>query len=130
VSEHPQGGSAEPRFLLMKRGLYYRPDNCGYTGIKERAGRYHESDASPRNGVVAVHEDDAEDFSPACFDDLAREHLQATITRLEADIVGLREALAYIDQQVSHGNLGDWSMALAHIRRRAREALSSGGGRS
>lgn len=35
------GEVADDRYLLVKRGLYYRPDNRGYTGIKEYAGRYH-----------------------------------------------------------------------------------------
>ena len=83
----------ERRYLLMKRDLYYAPDNKGYTGIKDKAGRYLESDASPRNGVTAIHEDEAPDFSPACWDDLKVAHLQDRIAALEADNARLREAL-------------------------------------
>lgn len=28
------------RYLILKRDLYYRPNACGYTGIKDHAGRY------------------------------------------------------------------------------------------
>lgn len=28
------------QYLLMKRGLYWRPDGMGYTGAKISAGRY------------------------------------------------------------------------------------------
>lgn len=88
----------ERRFLLVKRGLYYAPDNHGYTGIKERAGRYLESDASPDSGVTAIHEDEAPDYSPACFHDTAREHLQSKVDRLRAENEALREALGQIVQ--------------------------------
>ena len=80
----------ERRYLLMKRDLYYAPDNKGYTGIKDKAGRYLESDASPRNGVTAIHEDEAPDFSPACWDDLKVAHLQDRIAALEAENERLR----------------------------------------
>jgi hypothetical protein len=86
----------ERRFLLMKRGLYYRPDNCGYTGIKDHAGRYLAEDARPDSGVTAIHEDEAPDFSPACFDDLAREHLQQQITRLRSERDRLQAELSAI----------------------------------
>lgn len=86
----------ERKFLLIKRGLYYRPDSMGYTGIKEYAGRYLESDASPESGVKAVHEDDAADYSPACFEDLKIDHLKGKIaeaaTALEA-LAAERDAL-------------------------------------
>jgi len=86
------GDDVERRFLLVKRGLYYRPGNCGYTGIKENAGRYLASDACPDSGVIAVHEDDAPIFSEACFADLAAEWAKgrigadaATIATLQAE---------------------------------------------
>lgn len=65
---------ATARYLLVKRGLYYRPGNQGYTGIKDHAGRYFESDAY--EGVTAIHEDDAPEFSPSCFHDLREDHLR------------------------------------------------------
>ncbi len=33
------------QWLLVKRGLYYGPNNSGYTGIKDLAGRYDYEDA-------------------------------------------------------------------------------------
>ncbi|MCB4862937.1 hypothetical protein K7W03_25475 [Sphingobium sp. PNB] len=81
------------RFLLVKRGLYYRPGNQGYTGIKDRAGRYPESDASPEDGITAIHEDDAPEYSQACFADLKEKHMLGKIAALEEEIKRLREAL-------------------------------------
>ena len=81
------------RFLLVKRGLYYRPDNCGYTGIKDRAGRYLESDAMPLSGVTAIAEEDAPMFSSACFEDIKIDYLLTKITDLEALVGELGEAL-------------------------------------
>lgn len=83
----------EPRFLLTKRGLYYRPGNQGYTGIKEQAGRYLETDARPESGVLAIHEDNAPDYSPACFDDVAREHLAGKLAKATSSTAELLEAL-------------------------------------
>lgn len=60
-------GEPEQRFLLVKRGLYYAPNNQGYTGVKERAGRYREVDALGLDGVTAIHEDKAPLFAPACW---------------------------------------------------------------
>lgn len=78
---------SEEHFLLIKRGLYYRPSNQGYTGIKENAGRYREVDALGLDGVAAIHEDDAPEYSSACFADLAQAHmakkLQASADRIE-----------------------------------------------
>lgn len=88
-----QAQAVKPRYLLMKRDLYYRPDNRGYTGIRDKAGRYFETDALPDCGVTAIHEDDAPEFSKACFDDLARDHLQEKVAAQAAEIARLREAL-------------------------------------
>jgi hypothetical protein len=74
---------ADRKYLLVKRGLYYRPDNQGYTGVKVCAGRYLESDASPEVGVTAIHQDEAPMFSPACWNDIKVQHLLDRITELE-----------------------------------------------
>jgi len=97
-------------FLLMKRGLYYRPENCGYTGIKDHAGRYFASDATPDSGVTAVHENEAPDFSPACFDDLARKHLQDQITTRDQQIAELRETCRSLtDEERVRVQIALWS---------------------
>lgn len=87
--------SDEPRYLLLKRGLYYRPNNQGYTGIKENAGRYTqaEGDALADCGVTAIHEDEADQFSAACYHDVARAHLKAKLAQAKAEIDRLNGAL-------------------------------------
>lgn len=65
-------------WLVVKRGLYYMPNDCGYTGIKDYAGRYTEAEAADRaksEGVSMIQFDKAPEFTTACFDDLARDHL-------------------------------------------------------
>jgi len=90
---HDNVTDIERRYLLQKRGLYYRPDRCGYTGIKEHAGRYFEHEASLPD-VVAIHEDEAAEFSPSCYDDLARQHLQEQNASLRKQLENARsEAL-------------------------------------
>lgn len=80
-------------YLLLKRGLYYAPNNQGYTGIKDRAGRYFQSDACEESGVKAVHVDDAPLFSPACFDDVKVDYLLSRIADERAVKLELLEAL-------------------------------------
>jgi len=82
------GDLVERRYLLVKRGLYYAPDNCGYTGIKDRAGRYFASDAG--NETVAIHEDEAPAFSSACWEDVKVRHLSDRIEAIEAENERLR----------------------------------------
>jgi hypothetical protein len=102
--EQQTPASVVERYLLLKRGLYYGPNWCGYTGIKDHAGRYSEYEAKshigPVSGVTMVRESEAPDFTPECFDDLARAHLAkklaeaaATIERQAAEIERLRDIL-------------------------------------
>ena len=80
-----QADIVERKFLLVKRGLYYAPERQGYTGIKDRAGRYLEADAYPPE-VVAIHEDDAPLFSPACWPETKAAYYEAEIPRLRAQL--------------------------------------------
>lgn len=81
----------DARYLLVKRGLYYRPNNNGYTGIKEHAGRYRDVDALGLDSVTAIHEDEAPEYSAACFEDLKCAHMQARIAALIEERDRLRE---------------------------------------
>lgn len=82
-------------YLIMKRGLYYRPNSCGYTGIRDNAGRYTlaeaQEHADPISGVTFVHESEAEEFSDACYDNLARDHLRAQVTDLRQRLQAAEE---------------------------------------
>lgn len=105
-------------FLLMKRGLYYGPDNQGYTGVKERAGRYLASDARPDAGVTAVHEDDAPMFSPACWHEVKVEFLLARIAELETQGAhdGVIEAWQPIETAPKDGTIVDlWGEDLGRM---------------
>lgn len=93
----PSNANTSGLYLLMKRGLYYRPDAMGYTGIKDHAGRYSKEDAEghadPASGVTMVSEAQAAEFSPNCFDDLARAHLLKQRDAAEARANRLAKAL-------------------------------------
>jgi hypothetical protein len=84
---------AQRVYLLTKRGLYYGPNNQGYTGLRERAGRYFQSDADGLSGVGAIHEDEAPEFAPACWQDVKVSYLQDIIVRQRAEIAALRTHL-------------------------------------
>lgn len=60
-------------YILIKRGLYWRPNAAGYTGLKAEAGHYtlDEARAHCRNGEVTMIADiEAPVFSPACPPDV------------------------------------------------------------
>lgn len=99
-------GAVDPMFLLMKRGLYYRPDAMGYTGIKDNAGRYSKADAEahvdPESGVSMIAETEAPEFSPKCFDDLAREHLEMKLAQAQAALSAHQEREARAREALGH----------------------------
>ena len=119
---HDNVTDIERRYLLQKRGLYYRPDRCGYTGIKEHAGRYFEHEASLPD-VVAIHEDEAAEFSPSCYDDLARQHLQEQNASLRKQLEDAREALRHIKVEAEREQ-GHWQHLKRVIAVHADEALN------
>lgn len=119
---------SEPVYLLMKRGLYYAPNNMGYTGIKERAGRYPKTDASEAHEITAIHEDEAPMFAPSTWDEIKVEYLLGKITELETDKARARkegsdaaydDAIALLEQSVM---LDDSGKILSDVLR-ARKAL-------
>lgn len=71
---------SEQMFLIEKRGLYYRPESAGYTGLKREAGRYSLDEASvivgpngpegSQDGMSMWAEDDAPEYSLGCPWDL------------------------------------------------------------
>lgn len=92
----------EPKYLLLKRGLYWRPNSCGYTGVKCAAGRYSLDEASdlsegriitdaadaakPKSSdsVYAIREDLAPRFAPLCDKWVRAEEIE----RNEAKLAG------------------------------------------
>ena len=81
-------------YLIIKRGLYERPDHQGYTGIRDQAGRYTLEEAKSlfkRSGGECrwVHEDQAAEFLPAAWDDLVIKHLIEQRDALRAEIAAL-----------------------------------------
>ncbi|MBN8294587.1 hypothetical protein JI664_21620 [Rhodobacter sp. NTK016B] len=90
-------------YLIEKRGLYYRPEAKGYTGVKDLAGRYSLAEAAERmpnrdsknqDGVSYIHEDDAPDFSSACYQDVREEHLTKKLAAAEAQLAAAMEGAA------------------------------------
>jgi len=112
----PSNANTSGLYLLMKRGLYYRPDAMGYTGIKDHAGRYSKGDAEghadPASGVTMVSEAEAAEFSPNCFDDLARAHLLKQRDAAEARADRLAKALETLEAERKREGVN-----LAHLKR-------------
>jgi hypothetical protein len=111
----------ERRYLLVKRGLYYGPNNQGYTGMKKQAGRYREVDALGLENTTAIHEDDAGEYAPACWMETKladkQDRIEAQDKLIEALRAGL-ERIAVYSPAVTHG----WA---EHVRNIARNLLAS-----
>lgn len=110
-------------YLIVKRGLYYRPKAQGYTGIRDYAGRYTleevavhfpNMESENQDGMSFIHEDDAPEFTPACFHDLRADHLQKQRDDARAEVERLRVVLEEIDMrglQYSAEDLADMARA-------------------
>lgn len=81
-------------FLILKRGLYYRPDSAGYTGLKDDAGRYSRAEADrithpngpegPRDGMTFIAEGAAPERSDGCFQEVKMQHMAVKDRRVRA----------------------------------------------
>lgn len=96
-------------YLIVKHGLFYKPKSQGYIGIRDLAGRFTLAEASSplpntdspnQDGMSFVHEDDAPEFSEACWHDVKaawlakqRDEAQADRARLTAERDEARGAL-------------------------------------
>ena len=92
--------ATEDRFLIMKRDLYYMPEGKGYTGVKKQAGRFSLSDTAVRfpdcddSGLSFIHEDEAPEFSKACFEDIKLAVLRQERDEADDQAVALEAQLA------------------------------------
>lgn len=94
--------------LLITRGLYWRPDKKGYTGLKCEAGRYPKGEAAKyrSDDVNEVYEDKAPDYAPNCAADIRERHMMDELTALRAKVksqgeVELIAAKALIDKRLA-----------------------------
>lgn len=117
---------SDDAYLIVKRGLYYRPNSQGYTGLKSEAGRYSLDDVPDRGGpnregITCVHEDDAPEYSPRCpwdvrlVDQTARKAIEVALNEA-AELVPRVDDLKYL--QFSHAEM------LLSERRAAIRAIS------
>ncbi len=102
-------------YLLVKRDLYWRPGGAGYTGIKDKAGRYSREDAQKMvgEGVTMVKLEDAPVFTNACFDDLARGHLIKQRDEAIAALAGVLKIIDGIDEYQNRKERGEWGVECA-----------------
>lgn len=93
---------SQPVYLLMKRGLYWRPNDQGYTGLKSEAGRYTYSEAFARTNyeyegyepVTMVMEQEAPRYAPGCASDVRQKDMEQRLDKLEAENKLLKEKLS------------------------------------
>ncbi|KAA0117832.1 hypothetical protein CIW48_26870 [Methylobacterium sp. P1-11] len=76
-------------YVLIKRGLYWRPEAQGYTGVLAEAGRYAEAQAKPyreepRLGTKVMLASEAPEFAPACWEETKIAVLKNEIAQLRS----------------------------------------------
>lgn len=104
-------------YLILKRGLYYRPDGAGYTGLKSEAGRFalhltmtgdtisQWPDMDPAHFIL---EADAPDFAPGyqpedrlCDLTIERDRLAAELSEVKRQRQSAWEALATQEEEIA-----------------------------
>jgi hypothetical protein len=102
----------ETEYVLLKRDLFECPRHQGYTGIRDKAGTWSLSYIQARDLPVKEAYDRshehyalplpaAPEFTGACFDDLARDHLIEQRNAQSKEIEALRAALEPFDLQAA-----------------------------
>lgn len=92
--------------VLVKRGLYYRPNGNGYTGLKCEAGLYEASYADGDEWITAIPFADAPEFSPACWEETKLAHLQNQLVSKDAEIACLRGHINHMANWITRANNG------------------------
>lgn len=93
----------EDRYLLLKRGLYWRPNSLGYTGAKVAAGRYtlEEAKSLANDGVSYVAESKAPLVSPSACPAAVAGDYEAQIARIRAEAAAEeRERADFYERQI------------------------------
>jgi hypothetical protein len=79
------------KWLLLKRGLYWRPNSQGYTGLKSEAGRYTDEEVAiyrrqDEREVFILDAETADEIAPKCWPDVAQRHLAGLLSSAQAQI--------------------------------------------
>lgn len=118
------------QFLIEKRGLYYRPEARGYTGLKREAGRYSFEEAAervgpngpdgPQDGMGIWSEDDAPEFSRACAWDLK------LVERTRRETIEVcRDVVSCARETVIHSGVTTYVDGVREGHRRSEAAISA-----
>lgn len=88
-------------WLLVKRGLYWRPYAQGYTGLKEEAGVYSDEqsaayrDHDDEEVTIRIRVSEADDIAPGCSDEVRARYWQKRAEAAEAERDTLKELLGH-----------------------------------
>ena len=128
-------------YVWIKRDLFECPKHQGYTGIRDNAGTWPLEEAQRfglpiKEAYDRSHEhyalpiEAAPEFTNACFDDLARDHLQVKCAAKDAEIARYREALeavaSVLPKYAMKGDTASDDEVLDAVLETVTEALAGG----
>lgn len=103
------------QYVLLKRDLYECPGHKGYTGIRDKAGRWSEEEITASRYSIAnvynpsyrehyaIPADVAPEFTNECFHDLSLAHLRGKVERLQEALTPSAETKAAYIGEFSFG---------------------------
>ncbi|NTA48117.1 hypothetical protein G6L34_08400 [Agrobacterium tumefaciens] len=125
------------QYVLLKRDLYECPGHQGYTGIRDKAGRWDEEEIRAAGYSIAkvynpsyrehyaIPADVAPEFTNECFHDLSLAHLRGKVERLQEALTPFAKAGEIKlcgewrdDDRFAHTDVG-FHLNFGHLRRAA-----------
>ncbi len=97
----------ETGYVLIKRGLYWRPDGAGYTGIIAQAGIYSDEESLKRvgGGVTRMLFREAPEVARATFNDYAATWWQEEALRVRNLLEKAEENIEFLKTIIDNARM-------------------------